>query len=35
MVQDFDKALTRYNFMVEILDQMTTELEIALKGDQR
>lgn len=35
MVQDFDKALTRYNFLVETLDQMTTELEIALKGDQR
>lgn len=35
MVEDFDKALTRYNFLVETLDQMTTELEIALKSDQR
>lgn len=35
MINDYKNALTRYNFLIETLKQITEELEVALKEDKR
>lgn len=35
MINDYKNALTRYNFLIETLKEITEELEVALKEDNR